>query len=79
MVFIRNHATNFLSKKIQARFGQAERIPIMKWSRHFLLSTSLDEWCRRVKDIIIICGKQYYTPEVDEALVKLDEPLDIEG
>lgn len=43
------------------------------WYRKFLLSESLDEFCRLVKIIIVICGKKWYVPVVDQCLRQLKE------
>lgn len=77
--FYRNHATKFLSDKIKERFQPSEQDPIVIWYKHFLLSENLDQYCRRVTDIVAICGKKWHVPAADVRLRKLRDMLDPNG
>lgn len=77
--FHRTHAIRFTNSQIETYFKKEDRAYIYIWRDLFLFSKTLECFCRRVKDIAIICGKKYNTKEVQETKQHLRIATTISG
>jgi hypothetical protein len=49
------------------------------WKYAFLNCKDMQSFCRRVQDIVILCGKEFLNSDVERTLRNLDKPTDRTG
>jgi len=69
-----------IHKEIDALFKEQESKDIFKiWCTRFLYCKTLRDMWRRYEDLILICGKEYFTPYILKLLENIRQPTALSG